>query len=310
MRKFAKKRLKKIAVALLVFTLLSLPISYRISKNDLKVSQTRTDLEGIKVSVYNGGGALGSSRIALANMFRWMNATVDTIDSMDIRFGDSIDCDILVYPGGDTYSYRSLIEEEGRERILQFVSNGGSFFGICGGSKFGASSLKLVEGSFVSNGPEVAPGTYIMEMQVNKDSTGPDLSNEPNSYSTLYWQSQYYASVDMDGIIPIMTYSHNNEAAMIASKYESGTVFLCSPHPEYEENGNRDGISQFDHLDDPDSEWTLMLKVSLWLVEASPSSSPANTPDLLNLIIISLVIIIPLAVVGLGVAIYIIKRRK
>jgi glutamine amidotransferase-like uncharacterized protein len=304
------KRSKKIVVALLVFTLLSLPFSFNISKNELKVAQTRTDLEGIKVLVYNGGGNLGSSRIALVNMFRWMNATVDTIGSIEIRSDSPIDCDILVYPGGATYNYGSLIGEEGQEKIRQFVSNGGSFFGICGGSVFGASVLDLVEGSFFPNGVEVSQGTYIMEMQVNKDSTGPDLSNEPDTYSTLYWSSMYYASADMEGIIPILSYPHNNEAAMIASNYESGTVFLCSPHPEYEENSNRDGISDFDHLDDPDSEWTLMLKVAIWLVEASPDVSQTTDQNSWIPIGIALAIVIPLAVGVLGVAIFLLKRRR
>ena len=99
---------------------------------------------------------------------------------------------------------------------------------------------------------------------------------------------------------------------MIAAKYGSGTVFLCGPHPEYEENSDRDGISEFDHLDDPDSEWPLLLKVSLWLIEASPDSpdSPTITPDPWIQIGISLAIFVPLTLVGLGVAIFLLRRRK
>jgi glutamine amidotransferase-like uncharacterized protein len=311
-----KSYIKRSTLILVVFIAIAIPTlsgSFSISKNELKIAQARTDLEGIKVSVYYADESIESSRVALINMFNWMNATVDTFDSTDILSGSSIDCDVLVFPGGGTYSFRSSIGEEGLEKIRLFISNGGSFFGICGGAVFGASILDLVEGRFAPMGPEAGRGTYIMEMPVNNDSTGPDLSNEPNAYSTLYWESMYYASDDMEGIIPILSYPQNSEPAMISSKYGSGTVFLCGPHPEYEENSDRDGVSDFDHLDDPDSEWPLLLKVALWLVEASPDTSPDDSPTTdpnpWIPIIIGLAIFIPLAVGGLGVAIFILKRR-
>lgn len=302
MNKIKLKR-KRYFVIILLFILLCLSISTRISKSETAEAQYQSDLESVKVAVYGGIGSLDSSRIALENMFKWMNATVTTITSDDISYGNLVNFDILVYPGGATSSYSYLIGEEGREAIRQFLFNGGSLFGICGGAVFGVSSLNLVDGAFMAQGSGVARGTYMMKMNVNRESAGPDLSNEPDSYSTLFWESKYYYSNNKMGIIPIMLYPHNNEAAMIAFKYGTGTVFLCYPHPEYEENSDRDGSSAFDHLDDPDSEWGLLLKVSLWLVEDSPTNLWAP-------IGISLAIIIPIAGVGVGVLVVLIKRRS
>ena len=73
----------------------------------------------------------------------------------------------------------------------------------------------------------------------------------------------------MTGIIPICTYTDTGFAGMIAFEYGNGTVFLSSPHPEYEEGSMRDGTDFWDSIPDPDSEWDLMLKVCQWLLEES-----------------------------------------
>lgn len=49
-------------------------------------------------------------------------------------------------------------------------------------------------------------------------------------------------------------------------------------HPEYEENSDRDGTRDLDTYDNPDSEWELMLQISLWQVESSTWVNPPATP--------------------------------
>jgi hypothetical protein len=56
---------------------------------------------------------------------------------------------------------------------------------------------------------------------------------------------------------------------MIAFNYGNGTVFLSSPHPEYEEGNMKDGTDLWDLYSDPDSEWGLMLRICEWLLEES-----------------------------------------
>jgi len=55
---------------------------------------------------------------------------------------------------------------------------------------------------------------------------------------------------------------------MISYRYGLGSVFLSSPHPEFEENSDRDGTDNFDGFNDTDSEWDLMLEITRWLVDA------------------------------------------
>ncbi|UCH03606.1 MAG: hypothetical protein JSW05_08375 [Candidatus Thorarchaeota archaeon] len=229
---------------------------------------TPTGMEDVRVAIYDGGGTLSSSKIAVDNMFAWMRARVGHVNATSIREGVLADYDILVMPAGGGFG--EYLQNEGMDAICQFVEDGGSYFGICGGSSFATGrGLNLYDGTYHS--AIEGSGQFLMEMNVNRSSTGPDLSGEPESYWIFYWNSGYFNSDSMSGTIPIVTYPDNDLPCMIAFKYGAGTVFLSSPHPEYEEGNNRDGVTYFDHLGDPDSEWSLLLKVCQWLIQESES---------------------------------------
>lgn len=223
-------------------------------------------MEEVRVAIYDGGGALESSKIACDNMFAWMHAKVGHVNATSIRGGALTDYDILVMPAGGGYG--AYLESEGMDAIRQFVEDGGSYFGICGGAAFATDTgLNLYDGTYH---PAIEGyGEFLMEMNVNRSSTGPDLSEEPESYSIFYWNSGYFSTDNKSGIIPIVTYPENELPCMIAFKYGDGTVFISSPHPEYEEGSDRDGVTYFDALNDPDSEWGLLLKVCQWLIQES-----------------------------------------
>jgi glutamine amidotransferase-like uncharacterized protein len=224
---------------------------------------TPTPLEGIQVAIYTDNGIRASSRIALEHMFLWMGAEVTIIGATEIATGFLDTCDILVMPGGCWCDERCDILDEKMEIVRQFVKDGGAYFGIDGGASYATSyRLKLFRGTLYpdSNGT----GDYLLKLNVNRLSNGPDLSDEPESYDVLYEASGYFDAENMSGIIPICTYTDTGLPCMIAFEYANGTVFLSSPHPEYEEGSNRDGTDVYDRLNDPDSEWEFMLKICLW----------------------------------------------
>jgi glutamine amidotransferase-like uncharacterized protein len=226
------------------------------------------DLTGVKVAIYNGMGVMLSSQIALTRMFEWMNATVANVTASQV-LSDSLDqYDIFVVPGGSETTCNNELDSEGRQKVKDFVLDGGSYFGICGGATFGATYLHLFNGFM---GPVNEPGLIIhaTTMNINQSSTGPDLSNLPANFTTLYYASQFFTPRWGTSVHTIATYDYNSEAGMIAFEYGNGTVFLSSPHPEYEENDDRDGTTFGSDLSDPDSEWTLLFIVSKWLVDAS-----------------------------------------
>ncbi|MBE0526535.1 MAG: hypothetical protein IH631_06300 [Candidatus Thorarchaeota archaeon] len=230
-----------------------------------------TGMEGVRVAVYKDSGVLPDSASALLNMFRWMNAEANYVNATEIQQGVLDDYDIVVFPSGPANEYSGTLGIAGRNAVRNFVARGGSYFGICGGSEFGTNSyLGLFNG--YASGAVNGSGTKIIPLIVNIKSTGPDLSQEPLTYNILYWNSGYFYSSNttyMSTVIPVTFYTQNNKPGMIVCTYGIGTVFLSFPHPEYEEGSTRDGAEQFDYYNDPDSEWGLLMKVSLWLVETS-----------------------------------------
>jgi glutamine amidotransferase-like uncharacterized protein len=268
-----------------------------------EIPSSPSDLSDTRVAIYGGGGVLGSSAIALQNMFLWMNASVSILSPDLIRNGTLDSYDIVVFPGGSAASYSLGLGTEGLDIVREFVRNGGSYFGICGGSLFATNAvLGLFNGSYSNsiNGTNI----YLTEMLVNQNSTGPDLSTEPESYRTMYWASAYFYG-DMSNVIPICTYPSNDRPGMITLTYGEGTAFLSSPHPEYEEGNSRDGISEYDYLNDPDTEWGLLLKVSRWLVDESVQENSQDGSQIVTYFIIGTI-----AFLGLISITYLVKFRK
>lgn len=286
------------AVILLIIVLTAVPVG---SGEPLQSSSS--DLSDVNVAVFTNDDALACSTLALRSMFLWMNASVDLVDAGEILNGSLDSYDIVAFPGGSALAYSYSLGPEGLDIVRDFVRDGGSFFGICGGSLFGTNAvLGLFNGSYSSsvNGT----GMYIMEMNVNRNSTGPDLSTEPETYQTMYWGSAYFYSDDMSNVVPILTYPSTGRPGMIALTYGEGTVFLSSPHPEYEEGDSRDGTSLYDNFDDPDSEWGLLLKVSRWLIDESRPQEVQDGTQFSTYLILGTV-----GLLGLVVSVYLVRSR-
>jgi glutamine amidotransferase-like uncharacterized protein len=224
-------------------------------------------LNGVNVAIYTDHGVRATSRIALETMFTWMGANVTIIASEDIANGDLDLYDIFVAPGGCWCDERCEILDEKGELVREYVEGGGAYFGVDGGASYVTSyRLALFDGElFVDT---FGGGDFLVNITINTDSTGPDLSSEIDTYLINYEASGYFNSSDMTGIIPIATYTGTNQACMIAFECGNGKVFLSSPHPEYEEGTMRDGTEVWDAtMNDPDSEWDLMLKICQWLLQ-------------------------------------------
>ncbi len=279
-------------------------VVFHNSEQNLVTAQT--NLTDINVGVFNAGTLAADSDIALRGLFEWMGATVQWVNGSSIRGGVLNGLDIIAFPGGSMLSYSTNLNQVGMDLIRQFVASGGSYFGICGGALFATEFLGLSSGTWDTDIPGIGGGTHLTEMNVHRDCIGPDLSDEPSTYETLYWGSSFFTPINPNSIMPIMSYPENNEPGMFVARYGSGTLFVSSPHPEYEEGDARDGTTQYDYLDDPDSEWELLQKITQWLINESPYNPGLITGVNSILIIASISAII---IVVVGVAFYY-KRKQ
>jgi glutamine amidotransferase-like uncharacterized protein len=266
------------------------------------------DLSGVNIALYHGDASSStSSRTALQSMFSWMNASVDILYASDINEGDLANYDMIAIPGGWAGTYNVDLAGKGITEIRSFVEDGGAFFGVCAGAYFACDKLRwesgfleyqldLYAGYGVGPIEEIAdwPNYDMAEIAINQTSPLIDLTGEPANHSVMYYGGPWFEITDQEGIHTLATYTANNRSAMIAFEYEEGRVFLSGPHPEWEEDSDRDGSSWENGFDDKGSEWNMMLSVALWLVESQAGTTETTSrttdhtppPDLLGVTLI------------------------
>ncbi|UCE11831.1 MAG: hypothetical protein JSW61_07835 [Candidatus Thorarchaeota archaeon] len=257
----------------------------------------QSDLTGIQVALYTGGPTSESSRESLSRMFSWMNASVTVLSGSAIREGELENFDLVVIPGGYAPDFIDDIGARGLDKIRDFTSNGGSFIGVCAGAYFASDyiiwqgipteyRLDLFDGAAVGAIDQIAPwpNFQMCTISINRNSIRIDLSSEPANHTIMYFGGPYFLPSDPSEIEILATYDINDEAAMISFEYGQGRVFLSGPHPEWEEDSDRDNASWPDDFDDNGSEWNLMLSVSLWLTENvnKPSITEFQLPHLVG----------------------------
>ena len=287
-------RTKKTALIAIIMIILTLCLisgafsSYRIettTSTNSSLAQTQSDLSGISVGIYKGYDSYvpertNESQTALVNMLEWMNATVRRFNTSEIINGALWACEVLVIPEGLGPSLESRLTEDGLQAIREWVESGGSYIGVRGSAAMAVKdsffentwtefNLALINGTSY----EVTDlgHTTIANVSINRNCTGPDLSDMPEKMSVLFKTGRYILPNEGQELIYIANYTHSNLPAMVVSFYGEGNVFISSPHFEYEENGNRDGTDYMDEHDDSDSEWPFILTITQWLIDSTPA---------------------------------------
>jgi len=122
---------------ILIFVLISIIfvsgcINQEIEKD---TSQSPPD-KSIIIALYSDQGADEGCIQATRSMFEWMGYTVTLVKADYINNEGLGNFSILCIPGGDMYQYSQDISSEGKENIRNFIREGGSYIGICGGAYF------------------------------------------------------------------------------------------------------------------------------------------------------------------------------
>jgi len=278
------------------------------------------------VAVYSGSGAWTYDNVALPNLFEWMDCSVTTVSGYDIKSGCLDNFDVLAWPGGDYLKYWEM-GQEGKSIIQDFISGGGGYMGICAGAYYACDFMVWyadwnvqpykVEGDEldldlfpgVAHGPidEIAdwnsPEWYNMT-KIKINHTHPITDSLPDYMQIFYGGGPFLipyedANVTILGTYDVTTqyydvttqyYPSNVTAppAMVAFEYGNGRVFLTGPHPEIEEDSDRDGWPPELELSDEGSDWTLLLEAVKWLARvdieesvqtATGSGSASFRPD-------------------------------
>lgn len=214
----------------------------------------------VTVGIYADEGASGVCYIAAENMFRWMGFETERIYASTFNEGDIDHIDIFYFPGGASSLYDTYINDAGKQRLLDAIYTGRGYIGTCGGAYYATEGLEIFPGVMNSNGiPSLDFGMCQVYLNAH-----PVAEDQPASLWIMYVGSPSFipdtsATVDVVGF-----YNLGGEAALVAFQYGEGRVFLTGPHPEWEEDSDRDGVANYDVFDDVESDWPMMLGAARW----------------------------------------------
>lgn len=228
------------------------------------------------IALYTGNGADDGCITATRAMLESAGYRVVLIGPDDINNKTLDNFRAVCFPGGDMYQYARDISSTGKEHLRTFISGGGGYIGICGGAYFtgedvywqGTQLPVSCLGIFPGNtwGPldEIAPYPYCVMCKINiTDTLHPITQTEPDTAWIVYCYGPTFEP-HSDDIDILGVYDITHKPAMVAFQYGAGRVFVIGPHPEFEEDDDRDGVDFFKSFDDRGSDWDIMKNAVMW----------------------------------------------
>lgn len=203
----------------------------------------------VPVALYDGGGVGGNGPKMLEEVFHaGTEFRITRLKGEDIRAGKLKDFKVLIVPGGSGSKEANALEEEGREKIRQFVSDGGTYVGICAGCYLASChytwSLHILPVKVVDT-PNWARGRANLSMEWTPD--GKEwLARKDTEAKTLYHNGPVLQPLPdaKEKLIPLATFREEitrkgakeglmvNTPAIAAARYGKGWAVGISPHPE------------------------------------------------------------------------------
>lgn len=241
-----------------------------------------------QVAIYNDKGVWADAVTAVEKFLDYKGMTWEEVTGADINKNDLRPLyDVLYMPGGDSAWYKRKIRSSGEQNIRDLVSSGGGYIGICAGAYYACdriiwegteydNPLNLYDGYGTGALDEIQPWDYADMTYISMNSSHPINEYEPAKERTLYWGGPRFEGGTYS---TVATYDEVGDApAVITCSYGSGRVILFGPHPEMEEDSDRDGSTFAEIFYDQGSEWPLLWTSMDWLMGWTISEPPAEPP--------------------------------
>ncbi len=243
----------------------------------------------VDVGVYNDQGAWTDGVVAFERFLDWKGLTHTRIDAAFIN-GNDLRGQIrsVYFPGGYAYDYKTKLTALGERHIRDLVNSGGAYIGICAGAYFAADVVEWEGGRYpytlglfhgVAHGAlaQIRPWPEWGMTGITLVPGHTITRGRGGSLQTLYFGGPVFhpdAGVAVDTIATWDAW--NNEPAIIAFPLQQGRVLLVGPHPEIEENSDRDGTDFASDLTDPETEWGLLGAAVAWVLKRENDDSTAT----------------------------------
>jgi putative intracellular protease/amidase len=91
-------------------------------------------IKPIRVALYSDKGISSSSEQLQKGLNSYTDLKVTLLNAQDIAEGKLSGFDLLIQPGGSGGAQGKALGEKGRDKVREFVKNGGGYLGICAGA--------------------------------------------------------------------------------------------------------------------------------------------------------------------------------
>lgn len=184
-----------------------------------------------------------------SNISSLENVTLKELKAEDVINIDLSTFNILVFTGGSGSKQAESLGVAGRQKVKDYVSNGGNYLGICAGAYLATTgfdwSLSLINLETVSQ-TEWKRGKGLVDIKITKSgeklfpsfkknfkvkyANGPILKkSKDNTLEEYVVIAEYESEISENGVAQGVML---NTPAFLTSKYGKGRVFIIGPHPE------------------------------------------------------------------------------
>lgn len=208
--------------------ILSLLIALLVTSSSCRTDSGQGPIEVAEVTIYSGKGAVLFKDVAYA--LGLLDIKYKAVGGNDIKEGKLQHFKFLIVPGGYTQEYMPALGEAGREAIRNFVWEGGSYIGICGGTYIAAERVEVPgrpQGLGIIDIENIRKsGTGMVKIYLDEHPVTQGLANELE----IYYQNgpEIVARGNVEGIAKYKS----GRFAIVASSFGKGKVICFSPHPE------------------------------------------------------------------------------
>ncbi|MEK6854621.1 MAG: BPL-N domain-containing protein [Nanoarchaeota archaeon] len=249
-------------------------------------------LQGADFAIYTGSGTWEHSISAFEKFLEWKGMTWEEVSAWDVNNNDLRPLYRGIFmPGGWAYNYKKSIRDSGDQNIRDFVNSGGAYIGMSAGAYYACDNvrwegqdypyyLNLFHGDCVGPIEEIAPWPeYVMTtMDINQQHEA--NLYEPATEDILYYGEPYFVAYQGQEMQTFASWNvPSNPAAdgasgIIGFNYGQGRALLVGPHPEIEEDSDRDGNNFGEELNDNGSDWPFLWSAVDWLLQENISMPP------------------------------------
>ncbi len=274
--------MNKRCIFLSLFLILSISNSYALNNADF--------------AIYTGSGTWEHSITSFEKFLEWKNLSYEEISAWNLNHESLIGkYNAIFFPGGWAYNYKKSIHDSGNQNIRDFIYSGGAYIGMSAGAYYACDNvrwdgqdypyyLNLFHGDCIGPIEEIASWPNYIMTTISINPSHEANIYEPSTEDVLYYGEPYFIPYQTQEMQTLASWnipsnpSLDKTSGIISFNYGSGRVLLVGPHPEIEEDSDRDGNSFGEELNDEGSDWPFLWTAIDWLMK-KPISLPPELPQ-------------------------------